>query len=274
MTLALRLAPPIVTHPFEVTQMSNRKTLSLALVAALIVAISAVFACRVWAQGSGVSSYKFEQADVRQALQKIFQSAGISYSIAPDVQGVITVDLHNVVFETALQNLLRQVDATYRIEGGVYQVIRHEPTSPPLMTPMGDQRGTPYRSAATPVGSAMVQDNQYLYVLTDKGIYKIKKADLSIVQIQTLLPPSGAFQGHAEYRQKDVRQVLRDLFQSVNVSYTVASDVKGMVSVSEPSAPFEATLTHVLSETDSTYRIEAGVYHIFHRVKAADGVGQ
>jgi hypothetical protein len=36
------------------------------------------------------------------------------------------VSLKNVPFETALQNITRQVDATYRIEGGVYQIVRRE----------------------------------------------------------------------------------------------------------------------------------------------------
>jgi hypothetical protein len=42
------------------------------------------------------------------------------------VQGLVTVSLKNVPFETALQNILKQVKATYRREGGIYQIINRE----------------------------------------------------------------------------------------------------------------------------------------------------
>ncbi len=71
-----------------------------------------------------ISSLELEQADVREALRALFKNVNVSYSIAPEVQGPITVSLKNVTFETALQNVLRQVDATYRIEAGVYEIIK------------------------------------------------------------------------------------------------------------------------------------------------------
>ncbi len=71
-----------------------------------------------------ISSLELEQADVREALRALFKNVNVSYSIAPEVQGPITVSLKNVTFETALQNVLRQVDATYRIEAGVYEIVK------------------------------------------------------------------------------------------------------------------------------------------------------
>ena len=73
-----------------------------------------------------IASLEYEQADVREALRALFKNVGVSYTIAPEVQGTITVSLKNVTFETALQNITRQVDATYRIEGGIYQIVRRE----------------------------------------------------------------------------------------------------------------------------------------------------
>jgi hypothetical protein len=71
-----------------------------------------------------IPSLEFQEADVREALRSLFRSKNVSYAIAPDVQGVVNVSLKNVTFETALQNITRQVDATYRIEGGVFNIIR------------------------------------------------------------------------------------------------------------------------------------------------------
>jgi len=63
-----------------------------------------------------VPSLELEQADIRDALKLLFKNVGASYTVAPEVQGTVTVNLHNVPFETALRSLLGQVDATYRVE--------------------------------------------------------------------------------------------------------------------------------------------------------------
>lgn len=78
-----------------------------------------------------ISSLDLDQVDVREALRALFKNVNVSYSIAPEVQGTITVNLKDVSFEAALQNVLKQVDATYRIEAGVYVVLRREVEAPP-----------------------------------------------------------------------------------------------------------------------------------------------
>jgi len=79
-----------------------------------------------------VASLELEQADVREAIRALFKNVTVSYSVAPDVQGTVTVNLKNITFETALQNVLRQVDATYRVEGGVYEVVKRAETLAPI----------------------------------------------------------------------------------------------------------------------------------------------
>src|SRR3954462_12962113 len=77
-----------------------------------------------------IPSLDLDAVDVREALRALFKSVGVSYSIAPEVQGTVTVNLKNVRFDTALQNILKQVDSTYRVEGGVYQIIKREEPTP------------------------------------------------------------------------------------------------------------------------------------------------
>ena len=79
---------------------------------------------------NGQINMDLEQVDVREALRALFKSMGTSYSVAPEVQGVVTVNLHNVPFETALQNVLKQVNATYRLVGGVYEIVNREEPKP------------------------------------------------------------------------------------------------------------------------------------------------
>lgn len=81
-----------------------------------------------------IPSLELQQADVREALRTLFNNVGVSYSIAPEVQGSVTAKLENVSFETAMQNILRQVDATYRVEGGVYEIVRRQETVAPVPT--------------------------------------------------------------------------------------------------------------------------------------------
>ena len=78
-----------------------------------------------------IQSMELQQADVRDALRALFRNVNVNYSIAPEVQGTVTVSLKNVLFETALRYILGQVDATYRIESGVYQIIHKE--APPTI---------------------------------------------------------------------------------------------------------------------------------------------
>ncbi len=70
-----------------------------------------------------IPSLELDQADVREALRLIFKSVNVQYTIAGDVQGTVTVSLKSVPFETALRNVLNQVGATYRVEGGIYNIV-------------------------------------------------------------------------------------------------------------------------------------------------------
>jgi hypothetical protein len=69
---------------------------------------------------------QYQDADVREALRALFNTVGVSYTIGQDVQGTVTVDLKDQTFETCLQAITRQVDATYRIEAGIYQIVKRE----------------------------------------------------------------------------------------------------------------------------------------------------
>jgi hypothetical protein len=105
---------------------------SVTILISSVLAIGAFLVTPVQAQPQGdpsgqiIQQLELDNADVREALKILFRSVNVSYSIAPDVQGLITVSLRNVPFETALRNILNQVDATDRVEGGVYQIIRRE----------------------------------------------------------------------------------------------------------------------------------------------------
>lgn len=135
-------------------------------------------------QPSTPLTFKYENADVREVLRQVFLRSGVSYSLAPDIQGTVTLDLREVGFETALRNVLRQVDGTYLIEGGVFHVVRNSVTVSPPVQPVDPATPMPMSppgnwSSAPPI---VTQDNKHLYLISSGKIVKIRKSDLKVEQ--------------------------------------------------------------------------------------------
>ncbi|MBX3114024.1 MAG: hypothetical protein KF836_05605 [Fimbriimonadaceae bacterium] len=116
-----------------------KKTAGLALTLAMVIGLLAAPAPAVAQQDPNniiIESLELDQADIRDALKVLFRSTSLNYTVAPDVQGVVTVSLKQVPFKTALRGLLQQVDATWREEGNIFNVIRKpEVTAPTTTTP-------------------------------------------------------------------------------------------------------------------------------------------
>jgi len=109
------------------------KRMKLAIGAMLAIGMLAGAPVRALGQDVGnqiIPTLELDSADVREALRALFKNVGVSYSIAPEVQGTVTVSLRNVTFEVALRNILGQVNATYRVEGGIYQIVQKEEVGP------------------------------------------------------------------------------------------------------------------------------------------------
>lgn len=73
-----------------------------------------------------IASLDLQDVDVRDAIRALFKNVNANYVVAPEVQGTVTVTLKNVKFETALRNVLDQVKATYRVEGGIFNIIKRD----------------------------------------------------------------------------------------------------------------------------------------------------
>lgn len=153
----------------------------IACAAAFIALASVGVVSTVQAQGSG-SRVQFFQTDVREAIRQVFKTVNRSYSISPNVRGTVTMDMTGT-FESMLNALLRQVDATYRIEGGVYEIIPNTPTKVFISGPDPTDNSLIVRGQS---GVAMVGDDRYLYVLTQNSVVKMAKADLKVVKTSTL----------------------------------------------------------------------------------------
>ena len=82
---------------------------------------------------------EFNGTEARDAIRALFARDGFAVTVDSDVVGRVWGHYYGVPFETILQNLTRQVEATYRVEGGVYQVVlREDPEFFPLTRLNGD----------------------------------------------------------------------------------------------------------------------------------------
>jgi type II secretory pathway component GspD/PulD (secretin) len=62
--------------------------------------------------------------DFRDALKKIFTLTHMNYTVEQDVRGKVGARFRNVPLNKALLALLDQVKASYRVEDGVYNIVR------------------------------------------------------------------------------------------------------------------------------------------------------
>ncbi|HEY3416914.1 MAG TPA: hypothetical protein VGM23_08530 [Armatimonadota bacterium] len=58
--------------------------------------------------------------DVRQALDELFLQMGVKYELPPEVQGTVTLDLHNASYEDALTAML---DPIYTYDVGPHDTV-------------------------------------------------------------------------------------------------------------------------------------------------------
>jgi hypothetical protein len=78
-----------------------------------------------------VGNLESSNENVRVVLRTLFKSKNRAYSVHPDVQGSVTVSLSRIPFEVALNAVIRQVGATFRLESGIYLIEPRSGNWPP-----------------------------------------------------------------------------------------------------------------------------------------------
>lgn len=69
---------------------------------------------------------RFENVLVSDIAYALSDGSGIALTVDPRIDRPLTVDLTGPTFERSLSRLAESVDAAYRIEGGVYQIVPKE----------------------------------------------------------------------------------------------------------------------------------------------------
>jgi beta-lactamase regulating signal transducer with metallopeptidase domain len=82
------------------------------------------------ATGSGkdiVVDLDVTEGDVLPILVHLFNAADVPFWIDPRVNGTVSLSLHGLSFQSALDNILRQISARVSVESGTYKVIPGNP---------------------------------------------------------------------------------------------------------------------------------------------------
>ena len=75
------------------------------------------------AEGGGLISVDFKDADIRQVLRIISLKSGVDIVAGTDVEGLVTIKLTNVPWEQALDIILRTYGFTYERKGKIVRVM-------------------------------------------------------------------------------------------------------------------------------------------------------
>lgn len=78
----------------------------------------------VWEQP--IARVELDDVDIRDAIRALFKNVEANYVIAPEIQGSVSLYLKNSRFGNALKMMLDLVGATFRIEGGVFNIVKRD----------------------------------------------------------------------------------------------------------------------------------------------------
>lgn len=139
-----------------------------ALATLLILAISFTSQTAAAQQDTYLSqrvSAVYESRDVREALRELFRQVGVSYTIAPEVQGRVTLSLKVQPFNQVLSNIVSQVGATWKSEDGIVSVA--------MLGPSEEELRLQRLAEVSP--AAVVQDDHHLFIVKGNMVYKVDK---------------------------------------------------------------------------------------------------
>ncbi|MGC4045149.1 MAG: hypothetical protein QM758_15265 [Armatimonas sp.] len=108
-----------------------KQNITLAAMLSLAVLVGAPLAARAQDAPPPVT-IDLRDAPIRSALEQIFNSANLQYTIDPQVSGFVTLKIRDQPFENALKLIMRTatIPLTYTKENNVY-IVKPRPMTPP-----------------------------------------------------------------------------------------------------------------------------------------------
>ena len=253
-----------------------------------------------------IATFDADSEDARDAIHRLMRLGRHPYSIAPGIQGPVILHVRDADFETALRTILDQVDATYRIEAGVYQVVSRgrmngyrywNMDAREALVSIFNRLGVSYSIDPSLSGNvessvldlepsaALARILSQLQATARVGhdfyyVYPTPREQPNEA-LYVVTPPPPRFVDESEssklivpssdLNEVDARDAIRLLMKWANYSYSIAPEVQGTVTVNLKNVRFKTALENVLKQVDATYRIRNGVYEIYRIERPPSG---
>lgn len=150
-------------------------------------------------QTKDVDEFRVVNRDVNEALLQFFNKEQISCSISPEVRGKVSLNVKKAPFKDTLNAILRQVNATYLVNAGVFMIVPAFPAASntpadkyPHFADPGWLPGSRGNADTPTADNQMVMDAESLYLMKGNTLYKIQKSNMKVVATEVVfLHPGG-----------------------------------------------------------------------------------
>lgn len=233
----------------------------------------------------------FEDTPVRDAFRQLFANR-YSVLVYPEIGGLVTGQYKDLDFEGVVQAICIQVDATYWVHDGMYQIVGKDFRQPrgtfngfvsPEVTVFLDKIPTAaaFRWVLNTLSDGPVAiDNRLTGTVTASEQFSSPEdaiswlcgevgARVTISNGRYVVAPVDS---SADWRDIQVnlredhayiRDALRALFRQINVNYSIAPEVQGVISC-DLKGNADEVLWRVLEAEHAYFRTESGVVEILH----------
>ena len=239
-----------------------------------------------------ISSILYENADVVEVLRVLFRECNENYVIDPNVHGTINLSLKGAHFSKILKSILDQVNASSRIEEGVYFVKPEQPEETRFLNrpvPAFDfsgvelsvaidkvfqAAGSPYRHErikSIVLGKVLptVTLQEDLNILLPLGDLQ-KQFVKGQISIQNKCPviPDGTMEKRLtdlNFVSVDLGVAIRALLRQAGANYDSDSDIGGKLTFRLKEVPFGVALRAMCRSANLNYTVSGSDFHFIHR---------
>lgn len=232
-----------------------------------------------------VTKVELNNADAREALRAVFGSAGASYVVDPEVTGKVTASFPDATLGSALPPLLRQMNATYRLESGVFTIlplvssfpalgddgklrdvaivdveiadaVRRLPTSKPVAV-------MPGVSGQVSVSSDSISADEALRAMAGQVDAWVVERDsvFTIVPLRSLRKPLPILRK----TDADLRQVVTELMASTGVNFVISGGIAGRTTANLVGTDVQSALEAILAPIGGKISMRRGIFVVSAR---------
>ncbi|CAN1514331.1 hypothetical protein MCEMSE15_00885 [Fimbriimonadaceae bacterium] len=194
-----------------------------------------------------VDKFEAKNENVREVLRSLFKKMGVvGYTIHPDVQGNVTLSLSQVPLNIALESLMRQVDASYLVDSGIYMVEREQTSEAERLF---------YREGAGVIGFRGPREGGSVFDLS-----RLKSNRSPVQRAPNEDPIGDKMISTSTNEGEDIRDFLYRMFSEANVSFALSPKIEGKAYCQFNSMKLKDVLA-VLGEVHGFHaELRAGCY--------------